>query len=196
MPPPRDEQLAGGSVLAALALAQARATLRQPSPAPSPGEKPSVLAQLNRARAAEVLRTRAVSAARSAPVVARGPSRERQPARRRRVSRAVASRDGPDESEPPLGRPPVTPSRTCRVCGVSLDGRYSTAATCSSACRQKSYRQRRQRNLQPSPELLDRYEAAVSHLEGLAPEERLDLLTAVVWPSDLPLVAAQLQAAA
>jgi hypothetical protein len=111
--------------------------------------------------------------------VQRGPSRERRPTTRRRTSRALASRDGPDESEPPLGRLSVTPPRTCAVCGDPLTGRYSNAVTCKGACRQKAYRQRKKSAelLEPSPDLWRRYDAALGIVDTLHRfEERLDLL--------------------
>jgi hypothetical protein len=99
-------------------------------------------------RAAEqVLRARAVRAAREyvasrhasaperkpAPPVQRSRSRERRPTRRRRTARSLSgSRDGPDEPEP----------RACEVCGESLAGKYSNAKTCDGPCRQRLYRQR------------------------------------------------------
>ncbi len=43
----------------------------------------------------------------------------------------------------PARRPTPTPDRTCEVCDSSLNGFRADARTCSSACRQKAYRERR-----------------------------------------------------
>ncbi len=43
----------------------------------------------------------------------------------------------------PARRPTPTPDRTCEVCDSSLDGFRADARTCSSACRQKAYRERK-----------------------------------------------------
>ncbi|MFL5922324.1 MAG: hypothetical protein ACJ75Q_00610 [Gaiellaceae bacterium] len=82
---------------------------------------------------------------------ARRQLRAGRPRRRtsRNGSRGSPSGGSDDEPDPPLGGPEsVTPSRRCGVCGASLASRYSNAATCSSACRQKAYRRRKQRKFQ------------------------------------------------
>ena len=43
----------------------------------------------------------------------------------------------------PTHIPTHTPSRTCEVCGGSLDGLRANARTCSNACRQKAHRERK-----------------------------------------------------
>lgn len=75
----------------------------------------------------------------------------------------------------------VTPSRACEVCGGSLADRYANAKTCGARCRVAKHRL--SKILRPSPELLTRYEAALPLVTTLTrPEQRLDLLAAVVWP--------------
>jgi hypothetical protein len=95
-------------------------------------------------------------------------------ARERRAtgSRARLTRAGPDD-DPDL-------ERTCEVCGGTLAGKRRHAKTCSTRCRVALHR----RGLQPKAELLERYEAALPLRQTLAPDERLDLLAAVVWPSE------------
>jgi hypothetical protein len=73
----------------------------------------------------------------------------------------------------------------CVVCGGSLAGKYSNAKTCSPRCRTAKCRQ--ETGPEPSPALLLRLEAALPLLPELAPEERLDLLAAIVWPTDARL---------
>ena len=183
----RDEQLAG-SVLSTLVLARAHGTLRR-----SVSKDAGALERLNRANAVETMRARAtwaarrivaarLSALRTAHTSAngdrpeRGTSRERRPARRRRTSRALRSRDGPDEPEP----------RTCEVCGESLAGKNSNAKTCSSRCRVAKHRQTARERLAPDPELLGRWDRACSELEEIArlgpldPDWLLDILAIVL----------------
>jgi hypothetical protein len=58
---------------------------------------------------------------------------DRQPGRRLMVETASSVR-----TKRALHRP-----RTCAVCGGSFEPRQSNARTCSSACRQRAYRERR-----------------------------------------------------
>jgi predicted nucleic acid-binding Zn ribbon protein len=79
--------------------------------------------------------------------------RRPRPTTRRRVAATRAGPDEPSESEPPRRRLTVTPSRTCCVCGASLDGRYANAVTCKGACRQKLYYWRQKRESQARRQL-------------------------------------------
>jgi hypothetical protein len=101
-------------------------------------------------------------------------ARESRPGRRTRSSRA--SRDGPDEPEPPLGGP----TRSCGLCGASLEGRRSNVRYCSDshkvrACQLRSD-ERRAREV--------RLTAALEIVGELGLDERPLLLAAVVWPVD------------
>jgi predicted nucleic acid-binding Zn ribbon protein len=64
--------------------------------------------------------------------------------RRASTTRARSPEGGGSETpggdEPPLDKP--APSRTCEVCGAPIERRRPQTRTCSSACRQKSYRVR------------------------------------------------------
>jgi hypothetical protein len=101
--------------------------------------------------------------------------RQRPRERRDRRTRSSAGSCGEPESDPP---------RACEVCGKSLAGKYANAKTCGPKCRKT--KSRRSKDLQPSAELLQRHEAALAHVGALEPDERLDLLAAVVWPEDFP----------
>jgi hypothetical protein len=111
------------------------------------------------------------------PRVTHGRPRRTPTARRPqpRPRRRATTRAGPDEPSEP--EPPA-----CEVCGASLEDKYRNAKTCSSQCR--TAKCRKGKAPAPSAELLLRHEAALSLLPELAPEERLDLLAAVVWPQD------------
>ena len=117
------------------------------------------------------------------------PKRRTQARRSTRTTGgAGSSRGSPREpSDEPL--PAVTPPQTCSVCGATIHGRRSNAVTCKGACRQKAYRERKKaREFQePSLALRKRYDAALEILRSLSRDERLDLLAAVVWPSDARL---------
>ena len=58
---------------------------------------------------------------------------------------ASTNRGGVKRAVTPLPTPTHTPipTRTCGVCGSSLDGLRANAITCSNACRQKAHRERK-----------------------------------------------------
>jgi hypothetical protein len=85
----------------------------------------------------------------------------------------------------------VTIERRCSQCGQRIDSLAAGARFCSAACKQRAYRRRRQEaGSGPSltradrTALLRRHEAAMQIIHELGPDERLDLLAAVVWPED------------
>jgi hypothetical protein len=108
--------------------------------------------------------------------------RHLRPPPRRRSSRSAASRAGPDEPSEPA-------PQTCEVCGDSLEGKYRNAKTCGERCRVAKHRKehRKSKISQPSPELLHRYDAAITLVDALPLPDRIDLLAAVVWPRDARL---------
>jgi predicted nucleic acid-binding Zn ribbon protein len=112
-----------------------------------------------------------------APVVVHTSKRREHPhPRERRAGRAHSTRAGPSD-DPPL-------DRACEVCGASLAEKYGNARTCGDRCRQRLHRER--------AALLKRYEAALGIVKTLKRyDERLDLLAAVVWPTDARLSASQ-----
>jgi len=76
-----------------------------------------------------------------------GQSARRRPRQSRRSARARvrspgSSRDEPSEPDPPVGGVRLS-ERPCKVCGeLFIPKRKSTARTCSTACKQRAYRQR------------------------------------------------------
>jgi hypothetical protein len=111
------------------------------------------------------------------------PSRARVGPRPRehRGGRAHSTRAGPSD-DPDL-------ERACEVCGDSLAGRRRQAKTCGDRCRQALHRER--------AALLTRYDVALSIVPKLSRfDERLDLLAAVIWPTDVRLSAPRLREAA
>jgi hypothetical protein len=105
----------------------------------------------------------------------RGTSRESRPGSHR-VSRTRTARAGPDDADLPL--------RSCLICEASLAGRRRHASTCSSRCR-KALQRRKEREEQEA--LARRHEAAWPLLKDLTHDQRLDMLAAVVWPTDARL---------
>jgi hypothetical protein len=100
-------------------------------------------------------------------------SRTRQrPPKRRAAATPRSTRAGPDD-DPGL-------ERACEVCGGSLAGKRKHARTCGTRCRQVRHREQ--------AALRRRYEAALGIVAKLTrPEQRIDLLAAVVWPQDARL---------
>jgi hypothetical protein len=103
--------------------------------------------------------------------------------RERHASCRRLTRAGPDDDP--------HPERACEVCGASLAGKRRHAKTCSTRCRVA-----RHRGLKPDPELLRRWEGALPRFKLLAPDDRLTILAAVVWPDELPELAGRLLEAA
>jgi hypothetical protein len=101
--------------------------------------------------------------------------------REHRAGRAHRTRAGPSD-DPDL-------ERVCEVCGGSLAGKRRQAKTCGDRCRQARHRER--------AALLTRYDVALSIVPKLSRfDERLDLLAAVIWPTDVRLSAPRLREAA
>jgi hypothetical protein len=108
------------------------------------------------------------------------PSSGRAPRSRRSVTRARAR--APDDDH--------LPQHSCAVCGSSLAGRRKHALTCGGRCRTELHRRREREALQR------RHEAALKLAKRLHPDDRIDLLAAVVWPLDERLGPAVLGATA
>jgi hypothetical protein len=124
---------------------------------------------------ADFLRVHGARPSRRPTTVARA-----RPTRGSRANRQRAPGREPGGDEPP----PL--ARACGFCGASLEGRRRNVRYCSDSHRVRACQLRRDERRA----LVTRYLAALEIVPELGREERLDLLAAVVWPSDSRLRAA------
>jgi hypothetical protein len=142
----------------------------------------SAMEEVGMALAAVDARARSAQAS----TLPRGASRARHVRRApssRRSGSATRSRspDGPRREEDP--EPPL--ARVCEVCDAPLEGKRRHARTCSTRCRVALHRREHSRLTAAEKAALEqRYTAALRIVRQFDRGGRIDLLGAVVWPTD------------